>query len=226
LFLILAISLLIAAWQALLPSQEWSSAPEIIADAGQPESSGGGSQPLRLPQQAFSTKIADAGLILSDSGAMDSLPPGQLGPEAELPNGPDHTGSNPSSVPPEASAGETSSAGETPLAIETPLASELPMAAPHALPASVKAPVVASAVSNASLARKAEPGPTATPVRSSGLIDLNTAPLNQLNALRGAGLIGRAIVRGRPYASAEDLVKKRVLNRSTYVRIKSQITVR
>jgi hypothetical protein len=45
--------------------------------------------------------------------------------------------------------------------------------------------------------------------------------LNQL----GAGRVGRAIVRGRPYASAEDLVRKRVLNRSRFERIKDQVGV-
>jgi DNA uptake protein ComE-like DNA-binding protein len=57
-------------------------------------------------------------------------------------------------------------------------------------------------------------------------VDLNKATLDQLNDLRGAGRIGRAIIRGRPYASSEDLVEKRVLRRSTYERVKDQITVR
>jgi DNA uptake protein ComE-like DNA-binding protein len=139
----------------------------------------------------------------------------QLSPDAELSDDPDRTGSNASPVPSAASANAT------------PLASEMPRAAPVASPVPVKAPsVLASAVSNGSLARKPDADPPADLVRPSGLVDLNTAPLHQLNALRGAGLIGRAIVRGRPYASAEDLVKKRVLNRSTYARIKNQITAR
>jgi DNA uptake protein ComE-like DNA-binding protein len=58
------------------------------------------------------------------------------------------------------------------------------------------------------------------------LVDLNTATLAQLNALRGERLIGRAIVQGRPYATSEDLVRKRVLRRAAYERIKDQITVR
>jgi hypothetical protein len=33
-------------------------------------------------------------------------------------------------------------------------------------------------------------------------------------------------MRGRPYASAEDLVTKRILRRSVYERIKDQVTVR
>lgn len=58
------------------------------------------------------------------------------------------------------------------------------------------------------------------------LVDLNTAPFEQLNALRDAGPIGRAIIKGRPYASVEDLVKRKVLRRSVYEKIKDQVTVR
>jgi len=57
-------------------------------------------------------------------------------------------------------------------------------------------------------------------------IDLNTATVQQLNALRGGALIGQAIVRGRPYTSPEDLLRKRIVRRSTYERVKNQITVR
>jgi DNA uptake protein ComE-like DNA-binding protein len=59
-----------------------------------------------------------------------------------------------------------------------------------------------------------------------GAIDLNTASLAELNTLRGVGRIGRSIIRGRPYGSTEDLVDKRILRRSAYERIRSQIAVR
>jgi hypothetical protein len=39
-------------------------------------------------------------------------------------------------------------------------------------------------------------------------------------------MIGRAIVRGCPYSSVEDLLAKRVLNRSTFQRIAPQVAVR
>jgi hypothetical protein len=73
-------------------------------------------------------------------------------------------------------------------------------------------------------------GPPTPPVRparvpESSLVDLNTASLAALDGL-GAGKIGRAIIRGRPYDETEDLVTKRVLKRSTFDRIKSQIEVR
>ena len=58
------------------------------------------------------------------------------------------------------------------------------------------------------------------------LVDLNTANVDQLNALAGGGRIGQAIIRGRPYGSAEDLLRKRVLRRATYEAVRDQVTVR
>ena len=58
------------------------------------------------------------------------------------------------------------------------------------------------------------------------LVDLNTATLGELNALNGGELIGRAIIRGRPYQSADELLHKRVLNRATFERVKGQMAVR
>ncbi|MBA1156243.1 ComEA family DNA-binding protein [Microvirga mediterraneensis] len=57
------------------------------------------------------------------------------------------------------------------------------------------------------------------------LVDLNKSTIEDLNSLKGAGSLGRAIVRGRPYKSVEDLVNKRVVRRATYERIKDQLTV-
>jgi DNA uptake protein ComE-like DNA-binding protein len=67
----------------------------------------------------------------------------------------------------------------------------------------------------------------AKPTKSSAdqLVNINTATLEELNGLRGARRIGRAIIRGRPYTSIEDLLKKRVLNRTTFNRVKDQIAV-
>ncbi len=56
------------------------------------------------------------------------------------------------------------------------------------------------------------------------LLDINTASSDELDGL--AGRIGKAIVRGRPYQSIDDLVSKRVLNRGTFGQIKDRITVR
>lgn len=56
-------------------------------------------------------------------------------------------------------------------------------------------------------------------------VDLNKGSVEELNKLSGAGSLGRAIVRGRPYKSVEDLVKKRVVRRTAFERIKDQVTV-
>ena len=63
------------------------------------------------------------------------------------------------------------------------------------------------------------------PPAAVALIDLNTASLAELNGLKGGGAIGRSIIQHRPYASVDQLLSKRVLNRATYQRIKDQVTV-
>jgi DNA uptake protein ComE-like DNA-binding protein len=65
-------------------------------------------------------------------------------------------------------------------------------------------------------------GPSATATET---LDLNTATVEQLNAL-GAGMIGKRIIEFRPYTSTEDLITRRVLKRADYDSIKAAITVR
>jgi DNA uptake protein ComE-like DNA-binding protein len=83
-------------------------------------------------------------------------------------------------------------------------------------------------------ARAGQPTATATPaddtsatVETSGrrAVDLNTGSLEELDSLEGGGKIGRTIIGNRPYASPDDLVRKRVLTRGDYDRIKDQVTV-
>ncbi|KQT71416.1 hypothetical protein ASG51_10790 [Methylobacterium sp. Leaf465] len=62
--------------------------------------------------------------------------------------------------------------------------------------------------------------------RGVAIVDLNTGTVAELNGLRGGGMIGRAIVQKRPYASVGELLSKRVLSRAVYERIKDQVTVR
>jgi DNA uptake protein ComE-like DNA-binding protein len=66
----------------------------------------------------------------------------------------------------------------------------------------------------------------ADPKPAGDLVDLNTGSFDQLNSLDGGGPIGRAIIKGRPYASTEDLVRKKILKRSVFDHIKDQVTVR
>ena len=56
-------------------------------------------------------------------------------------------------------------------------------------------------------------------------VDLNTAPLEQLNAL-GAGMIGRTIIAGRPYSAPDDLLARRILNRRDFETIRPRVGVR
>jgi DNA uptake protein ComE-like DNA-binding protein len=97
-------------------------------------------------------------------------------------------------------------------------------------PATSGSPVADQTMQSATAAPKTTPVTgLSAPVSvspSAGLVDLNTASLEQLNALQGGGLIGRAIIRRRPYTSVEDLLVKQVLSRSTYKRIADQVTVR
>ncbi len=87
-------------------------------------------------------------------------------------------------------------------------------------------------------ARAPEPAPLPSPApdptvpaqesadpRAVARVDLNTATLAQLNALKGGGTIGRAIIQRRPYGAVDQLLSKRVLSRATYERIKDQVTV-
>jgi DNA uptake protein ComE-like DNA-binding protein len=85
-------------------------------------------------------------------------------------------------------------------------------------PLAPEAPEMTGAVNTASLPDEADP--------ARDLIDLNTASLEQLNTLRDAGSISRAIIKRRPYASVEDLVKRKVIRRSVYEKIKDRVTVR
>jgi DNA uptake protein ComE-like DNA-binding protein len=70
----------------------------------------------------------------------------------------------------------------------------------------------------------ADAKPAAAPETNSR-VDLNTASFAQLNALKGAGALGRAIIKGRPYASVDDLMRKKVLRRTAFEKIKDQVTV-
>jgi DNA uptake protein ComE-like DNA-binding protein len=57
---------------------------------------------------------------------------------------------------------------------------------------------------------------------AAGRFDLNTASIDELNRL-GGGMIGKAIVRGRPYASPEELLLKRVVSRAKFDRIAARV---
>jgi hypothetical protein len=107
----------------------------------------------------------------------------------------------------------------SPTADLSPLAGGQVSAAP-ASPSLTDVDMTGTVVRQASLAEPARPDSPAA-----DLVDLNRAPVEQLNSLRGAGALGRAIVKGRPYKSVDDLMRKKVLRRPVFERIKDQVTV-
>ncbi|WP_201862876.1 ComEA family DNA-binding protein [Microvirga soli] len=132
----------------------------------------------------------------------------------------------PSGPPAEAAyvpASDPQESGPAPMkATPLSLAGERVSAAPEATTSAPSADIdmTGAVAKHASLA---EPAPPQSP--AADLVDLNRASFEQLNSLKGAGALGRAIIRHRPYRSVDDLMKKKVLRRPVFERIKAQVTV-
>ena len=110
----------------------------------------------------------------------------------------------------------------TPPSVPAPAANEAPVQLPVDATVVPTPPPSAAPQGEAEVAeaRTAE-GPAAL-----ALVDLNSASVADLNRLRGGGNIGRAIAAKRPYTAVSDLLTKRVLSRTTFERIREQVTVR
>lgn len=70
----------------------------------------------------------------------------------------------------------------------------------------------------------AKPAPAAAVAAKPALIDINSASLADLQALKGIGdARAKAIVAGRPYKGKDELVQKKIVPASVYADIKDLI---
>ena len=87
------------------------------------------------------------------------------------------------------------------------------------------APALAQAPATHAPASAAKPAAAPAPAAAmSALVDINSASEADLQALKGIGdARAKAIIAGRPYKGKDDLVQKKILTKSVYDGIKTQI---
>ena len=76
-------------------------------------------------------------------------------------------------------------------------------------------------------ADKAKPAAASAAQADAEVIDINRASAEELATLKGIGEVrAKAIVKGRPYARKDDLVKKKIIPQSVYDEIREQIVAK
>jgi len=69
--------------------------------------------------------------------------------------------------------------------------------------------------------------PQAASAAKSTVVDINRASLDELKALKGIGDVrAAAILKGRPYARKDELVRKGIVPQAVYDEIREQIVAR
>jgi DNA uptake protein ComE-like DNA-binding protein len=92
-----------------------------------------------------------------------------------------------------------------------------------ALPALAQAPATQAPAKTAP-AKPAAAAPVAATAAKPDLLDINTASLEQLQALKGVGDVrANAIIAGRPYKGKDELWQKKIVPKGVYKGIKDQI---
>ena len=164
--------------------------------------------------------LAQAAQIATDAGANTSrsvrvVYPGPYGTGTSTP-----VQAISSATQPTAAA---TTSGEPSLPVTQPETGE-PSASP-ALSAAPTSPATPSPLGPSSPAEQpGAPEPVRLTASEPERVDINAASAEDLNRL--GGRFAKAIIRGRPYGSVDELLSKRVLTRSTLSQIKDQITVK
>ena len=218
---IVAVLAATGAFALSLSVEDQSASPESVAASGPQHESASAARTVEGAEQTAPVQVANADPLaaapMDGSGIPSAAPEPPVQESASAP-APADTGSDQAAAPPAAPSGGAQ-APETRQAAQKPSS---PMPSPNVPSPHVSSPPAAEDMTGAVAVANV---PTA-PDPSSDLIDLNTASFEQLNSLRNAGPLGRAIIKGRPYGSVEDLVTRKVLRRSVYEKIKDQVTVR
>ena len=197
--ILLVIGLMAGGSLALWLSAGSSASTGGMVTAAPPQLLAGEQQIVELPQSTERVQVADAdpaAITLASASPVEAT----YGPDS----GPQEASPAPVAAGPLPPAGEQASAAPEPT---------LP-----APPGDID--MTGTVAKHASLAE-----PTRPESPTSDLVDLNHASFEQLNSLKGAGALGRAIIKHRPYKSVDDLMKKKVLRRSVFEKIKNQVKV-